>query len=887
MKKGICKIITLLLTAVVLVTALPLAVSADESDGIEYKVRPVRDGAYLVSAEKYNSYESEHFQILWGDTNNAKITETWLAANCKILEDCWDVYMNELGMTPPSLCTKKTGDQETHYKVNVIIMGTGIAGYESGWAYGGIDTEGYAYLMCDQGAMIVNANETTWVTPHEFGHVTQFAQGFNSWGGATNLGSWYEAMANWFREQYLQSEHYTVNQWYSTDLSFLYLREISLTATNGRGYYEAWPLLQYLTENPDNLEGYGKHFVAKMLQNGSGYDMIYDMIEDLAEAELDETLGYFAAHMATLDLNHQANYIKKINNEVSYGNFFWQQFYTLLEPVLGAENTYTVPTERAPQQAAYVVTPLKVTGDEISVTLNGLTKINGAAWKACIVTVSGDETKYSELFGDGETMTVSGKGVDEAYLSVAATPNLKTYKNYDAFTNEVTLSYKNKNRYPYEVTITGAAPEARTVEKGAAKLSEHPNGGGLVAKTAKVDDSVYVGPNAMVLGNATIRGDAVIDGYAVVMDSAIVKDDAVIDGYAVVAGSAKVTGNAHVGDYAIITGSATASGNAQIIESAFVSGTYRVQDNATAKGLALLLAGGTLAGQAVADGDLYDDSGSTLKEGTASGYLSLTDATYLRKLKSVDGMYLAYEFLEDKGMTAPEKYGSSYALVRGAKWSLKSDDADVEGIYTLDGEASYLTLDSSDIHTGDIQIELSAYWNGGDNAQKLLHYSGENGEMYFTPKNDQGVASFVIKKGDEEVILTSDAAMPTEKWTKIEITFVGGKAALSIDGETKHCVETELLPGQVSDTSGYLGRGKEGEYYSGAIDAVRFYFTNASEVSTELVTPKLPEQDETGNTEPDTDLADEDEGGCGSSIGAYALIAVLVSVIGTAVIKRR
>ena len=69
---------------------------------------------------------------------------------------------------------------------------------------------------------------------------------------------------------------------------------------------------------------------------------------------------------------------------VASGEFFWQQFYTMLEPAGQAENVYTVPTERAPQQAGYVITPLTITGDEIAVTLNGLIKEDRAAWRACM-----------------------------------------------------------------------------------------------------------------------------------------------------------------------------------------------------------------------------------------------------------------------------------------------------------------------------------------------------------------------------------------------------------------------------------------------------------------------------------------------------------------------
>lgn len=851
-------------------------------DGIEYHVRPVKDGAYTVSAEKYNSYQSEHFQVLWGDNNNSAITETWLEGNCKILEDCWDLYVNDLGMSPPSLCTNKTGDQTTHYKVNVIIMNTGIAGYGEGWAFAGIDSQGYAYLMCDQAAMVYKPE--TWVTPHEFGHVTQFAQGFNSWSGGTYLGSWYEAVANWYREQYLASEYYTSGEGYSTEFSYFILRAASLTATNGRAYYEAWPFLQYLTENPDGLEGYGSNFVAKLLQNGSPSKLIYNMIEDQAEADLSDTLGYYAAHMATLDLSRQSNYLRRVNSYgVAYEDFFWQQFYTKLEHVIGTENVYTVPSERAPQQAAYVVTPLTVTGDEIEVTLRGLTEVKGAGWRACIVTVKGDETVYSELFGDGETMKVSAKDVDEAYLTVAATPDLKTYKQYDAFTQESTLSFFKKNRYPYEVELTGAVPSEYEISKTGVKGDYHVNGGGFVASTAKVADSVYVGPDAMVLGKAVIKGDVRIEDHAVVMGSAYIKDNVVVDGNAIVAGSAKLSDNAHVGDYAVVSGSASVSGNGQVLESAYVYGSYKISENGIAKGLSLLTAAGQLSGQGVADGDTYDDSGATHKKGTVTGYLTLSnDSQYVRKLKYEENLYLGYDFDDDDGATTAERYSSTYALVRGAEW-LEG------GYYGFDGESQYIILDGSAVSSRDLQIVLNVKWDGTASGEKVFWFDGEEGYMYLTPSNDKGRAEFVIKKGDEEVKLTAAAALPAGEWTEVVITFAEGKAALTVAGNTEVCIECSLLPYDVCEGSGYLGRGADGGYYEGQIDYVNFYFTNDKGVGMDIV-EALPDAEDTEDSATGTDDSTTDapeEKGCGSSMSAAALIVAVSAVLGCALIEKK
>ena len=858
MKKSIRSILNLILTALLIVTAFPLygSVSAEEADisaaDIDCVARPVKDGAYTVSAEKYNAYESEHFQILWGDKNNAAITEKWLEGNCKILEGCWDLYVGELGMNPPSLCTRKNGDQKTHYKVNVIIMGTGIAGYESGWAYGGIDTQGYAYLMCDQGAMVYAPQ--TWVTPHEFGHCTQFAQGYNSWANSDYLGPWYEAMANWFREQYLYSDYYTSNQYYRTDFSHLYLRSISLTAANGRAYYEAWPILQYLTENPDNLPGYGSDFVSKLLENGSSTGYIYNMIEKLADAELSDTLGYFAAHMATFDLSQQKNYQAKIKSLVSYGDFYWQQFYTMLEPVAGAKDTYAVPSDRAPQQAAYVITPLEITGDTISVTLNGSTSVKGAGWRACIVLVRDGEETYSELFGDGETMTAKVDGATEAYLTVAATPDLETYKKYSiggwtTSSTETNLSFNKKQRYPYEAVITGAEPQARVIDT-TVKGEAHVNGGGFVSSKARVDDSVYVGPDAMVLDNARIQGNVRIDGHAIVMGTATLKDNVIVDGYATVGGTARLTGNAHVGENAVVAGKAAVSDNAQVLGSAYVTGSFKLSDNAIAKGLALCIGSGQITGQGVADGDLFEDGSNKFDYGTAAGYLSLNDATYKKRLKYTEGMYLGYEFGESYGGITNEMYSSTYARVHDALWEESDTGNGAKGIYTFDGKSQYLELDGMAISSRDVQIQLRALWDGGSSAQQKLFYAGDDGNyMYFTPSDESGKASFVIADGDDKLTLTSYSAMPEGEWCDVTVTFADGKAALTINGETVAAADTAALPSALSAQSFIIGAGLAGgvcsDYYSGSVDSAKFFFNNAAGVSFEAVEAPDTEPEET------------------------------------------
>lgn len=886
MKNITYRIVTFLLCVIILAGVFPLVATAADNEPAPitedtvFHARPVRDNAYVVSAEKYNAYESEHFQILWGNKNNSVITQKWLEGNAEILESCWRLFIEEMGMSPPSLCTRKSSDQQTHYKVNLIVMGTGIAGYESGWAFGGIDSEGYAYMMCDVNAL--TPSPQTWVTPHEFGHCVHFAQNYNCWGSSPYLGPWYEAIANWFREQYLYSDYYTSNQFYRTDLSPLYLRSISLTAANGRAYYEAWPIFQYLMENPDNLEGYGEGFVVKLLQTGGASGYIYKMIEDLAEAELSETLGYFAAHMATLDFKNQKNYLAKMKSLVASGEFFWQQFYTMLEPVTGRENVYTVPTERAPQQAGYVITPLTITGDEIAVTLNGLIKEDGAAWRACIVTVTDDGTYYSKLFGDGETMTVSTEGVKEAYLTVAATPDLGKYVKYTIPTwnnasSEESIPFSKKPRYPYEVTITGAEPSPRTITRSN-RGDPHPNGGGFVASTAKVDEKAYVGPNAMVLGNAMVRGNVRIEGNAVVMGNAVVKGNATISGYAIVTGNARVADNAYIGDYAIVSGNAKISDNAKVIESAYVYGNYGISENATAKGLALCLGSGSLSGQAVADGDFYDDSGAKINKGTVCGYLSATNNAYIRKRKQEKGLYLGYTFDVDGGLIANEIYSSTCARVFGAKWI--SDG--MNGVYSFDGSFQYISLDASVLYTDNLQIKMSVLWDGGDVGGNVFYFGGNGAYMYFTPSGEGGVAELVLSDGEKMQRIASDKALVEGEWIEVIITLCDGVGALTIGDKRVACSELSVsladIKSKIDATDAYyLGRGEaDDSYFAGSLDYIKFYFDNAATVD---LTP-LAAVDTGEGVDTDTaDTSDENSENKDNSTLIIVLLAMSIVVL--------
>ena len=113
----------------------------------------------------YHYYTSEHFQFIWGSSgDSAKVTESFLKANAANLETCWDIYVNDLGMTECAESVEPRLRDGKKYKLNVYISGTGLADKQDDWAYMSYDNQGFPYLFCCVDAMATDP--VSWVMPH-------------------------------------------------------------------------------------------------------------------------------------------------------------------------------------------------------------------------------------------------------------------------------------------------------------------------------------------------------------------------------------------------------------------------------------------------------------------------------------------------------------------------------------------------------------------------------------------------------------------------------------------------------------------------------------------------------------------------------------------------
>ena len=132
--------------------------------------------------------------------------------------------------------------------------------------------------------------------------------------------------------------------------------------------------------------------------------------------------------------------------------------------------------------------------------------------------------------------------------------------------------------------------------QGKVPAHQHPNGGGWVAESAHVDPECYVGPHAVVYGNARVTEKVIINDFAKVYDNARVY------------GSAKVYGDAQVYEAAQVYDNARVCGNAKVYENAVVVNNALVYDHAEVYGSAIVRNNAEVLNHAKIYGkaDIYD-----------------------------------------------------------------------------------------------------------------------------------------------------------------------------------------------------------------------------------------------------------------------------------------
>lgn len=107
----------------------------------------------------------------------------------------------------------------------------------------------------------------------------------------------------------------------------------------------------------------------------------------------------------------------------------------------------------------------------------------------------------------------------------------------------------------------------------------HPNGGGFVAHTARVDPTVYVGKNAAVLDLAYVLENVRMTGFSQARGTSRLSGHVELSGFSRVGEYAELSDNVKVSDFARVGGWAYLSGNVEASGFSKISGHVTAVSN--------------------------------------------------------------------------------------------------------------------------------------------------------------------------------------------------------------------------------------------------------------------------------------------------------------------
>lgn len=413
----------------------------------KYDEYQVRDVLCSFDDGSINRATSEHFQIIWGNGDTTgTMTYDYVVGNLINLENIRTFYMERLGMKDIGI--SQNSSISGTYKTNIYVSNTGLSAFEDDWAYMSTDAQQFAYLFVAPGAMRVD--EPSWVLPHELAHAFTYHQG-----GTINY-AWYEAVANWFRDQYLGSEYYAYGgKVYGPTSDFFapYLLNSQYYVPHMLNWYDTWPILLYISENPDNINGLGMDCMHKIFEYNGAEANMYDVIESCSGVSIKTILAGLTRRLATMDFSRQESYLNRLNNEVLTVSGNYEKIYS----TLGSRDSagfQTVSDDRMPMQTGFNIIPLDVdlSKDYVNVDFVSTSKVSGADFRTSIVTATADnKTRYSNIVSGNGTASISLNGDEtKAYLVVCATPD--TLKKYEVDWNSSADDVDT--RYTYKVKVT-------------------------------------------------------------------------------------------------------------------------------------------------------------------------------------------------------------------------------------------------------------------------------------------------------------------------------------------------------------------------------------------------------------------------------------------------
>lgn len=801
----------------------PPASAAYKADYKTYD--PVRD------KDSVNFAETDHFVFYWGNDRTG-IGKTlsdepgFIDRNKAWFEKVWSFY-ETIGVPMPY------ADQAEKKKINVYISGTGLAKHKEGFAFGS------AEVLMSPAALGAGSS----VVCHEFTHSIQFYSG--GFRDNSLVGYFWECHANWSSHQFMPM--------YAPTLAH-YAGRAHYELNSSRHNYGSWPFLQTLAEDP--RFGYSFPYVlwkqVKRDAAGKATEDPFQAIQRLGAEKgvwkngltgFGDTIGELAARMVQWDFQNQYAGLMDLRNALRHGGRA-ALTRTVLEPVADRPGWYRPIHSHAPRQ--FGVNLIELVPDPAAKTVEvdfaGIVdETEGSDWRVTLV-AGGPQgaARYSPTLSGKGKVSMSVRPGETLTLAIAATPTV--YKPL-----EFRMGYARKVRYPYELTMTGAKPASappispfREVPGG-----PHPNGGGFVAKSAKVAPTAYVGPNARVLDVAEVSDNARIEDFAEVRNQTKVSGNAIIGGWARIDNRARVTENARVRGYAMISNQATIAGNARVIDYAKVEGRGTVNGDVLVKGFgeielqpATELTGGTICGEDL-EIHMLDVDQPKVSGGLIYGFMNKDQ--FRRPLPDNKYLYAHWTFNAPRQQVLKDAHTDCDGVLRGGP---QFSTVDGRGVLSLDGK-QYALVEGHVVDSRDITFDLQVNWAGGAPGQRLFEF-GDAENSVLLALTQGGKPAFVIHKGKTNIAtLQGTAAVPTGKWSRITVTVKDDVARLYIDGQLAgENKQFALNPEDVGARAGYLGRGvAPGFGFVGKLDDFAVYrtgFENFSDIPASVPSESAP-----------------------------------------------
>ncbi len=521
-------------------------------------------GPYLIKNPGSTKYkvETDHFVARWNDADGVTVNEAKIREGLDAMEKARTFYITKVGFTP------HYKGRSPKYKISVNLSDKG---YATGSGTGEYDPEMWVnQVALDHGGTL----------GHELAHTFQFSTlGLRN---SKYVGWTWESHANFMAYQAFNEDtncgegvlnspqlHYgTSKNRYCNWLFWEFLKDQSCYQTVN----DIWDKGQkpdapdHINENP-----------LKILARNQKWSV----------DQLNSVFANWALHNATLDYKNGAQFLEKFGAMDSTDQGPRHRRITRLQKI--QDKVYAVPSFWAPQAWGYNLVKLYPTqgASSITFTFKGIVQTKAANtgfgdyenhpeaipnpnsdWRWGVVALdAAGKRRYSPIIGGakGEQTFDLKAGDKSVWLVVMGSPTEIQPLVWDQ-------AYYTTYRYPWMMKIDGAMPEGLqpSPPNPSAKGKRHPNGGGWVDDKARVDSTVFVGPNAMVLGGS-VTGKARIEDYAVVK-LGNVSGDAVVGELAVIwHDQAFVKDNAVLKNNIEILGPFTMSGTAQLLADGLLS----------------------------------------------------------------------------------------------------------------------------------------------------------------------------------------------------------------------------------------------------------------------------------------------------------------------------